>query len=75
MQSLLSASADVNIASTQVIEQPEVTVTRKFMQIATHKSLKPTRTLRASGTGNRAVPAKMQSFSLALADAGAATTK
>src|SRR5207247_1496236 len=40
--------ANINIASTQVIEQPSVTVTRKSMQIATPTSLKPTRTPRAS---------------------------
>jgi hypothetical protein len=73
---LLSASADVNIASTQVIEQPDLTVTRKFMQIATHKSLKPTRVPCASGAGKWAVPGKMRNFqSLALGDPGVATTQ
>jgi len=38
------------------------------MQIATHKSLKPSRALCASGAGKWAVPGKMRNFqSLALA--------
>jgi hypothetical protein len=41
----------------------------KFMQIATHKSLKPSRVLRTSGAGKWAVPGKKRNFqSLALAE-------
>jgi hypothetical protein len=39
------------------------------MQIATHKSLKPSRVLRTSGAGKWAVPGKKRNFqSLALAE-------
>ena len=48
----------------------------KFMQIATHKSLKPSRALCASGAGKWAVPGKMRNFqSLALGAPGVAATQ
>jgi hypothetical protein len=48
----------------------------KFMQIATHKSLKPSRALCASDAGKWAVPGKMRNFqSLALGTPGVAATQ
>jgi hypothetical protein len=52
------------------------TLHEKFMPIATHKSLEPSRALFASAAGKWAVPGKMRNFqSLALGAPGVAATQ